>query len=394
MKILLTGAAGFIGCHVLALLKEHGHQVDGVDCFVSQVHGNCRKVPDGIWRTTVGNAAVQWAKDPNVVYDAVIHLAAEVGVAQSQYEPSRYIDQNVGETGRLWEAILARRDQVKRVVVASSMSLYGEGSYTDDEVCNVYDGGLSRDVARGWDAFDIAEWKFGTAMKISGLTPRATDELKTPEPASVYAQTKYDTERYSLLLGQAYNIPTVALRFFGTYGEGQALGNPYTGVVAIFATRVLNGQPPLVYEDGKQLRDFIHVSDVARAVVAAVESTDPACVGAYNVCTGRPTTVLDLAKRWCAIATERGFPSVEPRVLHTARSGDIRHCFGDASRMRHAFKWRPRLTLREGLNRLADWIIVTDQHRSVPADRSDRAREELRAHGLEVVANRSVRVDS
>jgi len=275
MKVLVTGCRGFIGSHVWRLLERNGHDVFGLDVLEPQVHGDAPALADDarIDALSVGGACSLALTDPVFAdtlwdVDAVIHLAAVVGVGQSQYEPTRYVQGNVLETVQLCERVVANRQRIRKLVVASSMSIYGEGEYA-----NFGDGvvRLRRQPSRGWDAFDVV-WPDGIVQDVrEELQPRPTRETKRPQPASVYAQTKLDTEQYAMLLGETYEIPTVALRLFNTYGQGQALANPYTGAVAQFACRVLNGQPPLVYEDGRQLRDFIHVSDVAAAVVRAVE---------------------------------------------------------------------------------------------------------------------------
>ncbi len=353
MKILVTGSAGFIGRHVCDLLFQRGHTVQGIDAYLPQVHGHRYAASYGArsweWRMTVGNAAHWGSARIWDEFDAVIHLAAEVGVAQSMYEPARYVNANTLDTVKLWERVVKHKN-IRKFIQASSMSVYGEGAYS----CVGYDRTVS--------------------------VPIPTPETKLPEPASVYARTKLDQECYSLLLGQTYKVPTVALRFFGTYGEGQSLSNPYTGVAAIFACRVLNGKPPLVFEDGLQRRDFIHVSDVAKAVVAAVEL--PSVEGVFNVGTGTPTTVLALAQGWCNIAAQRGFPAVQPKVLNQSRAGDIRHCTADITKIEQAFGWRPQVNIRDGLGRLADWIIANNFHKQLPDDKTDTAIQELVRAGL------------
>lgn len=379
MKILVTGSAGFIGKHVCDLLFQHGHTVQGVDAFLRQVHGlyDKRKVRQWEWCTTVGNVAQSWGGSEWDTYDAVIHLAAEVGVAQSMYEPARYVNANTLDTIKLWERVVKHKN-IKRFVQASSMSIYGEGAYYTEGAAE-YKSGLVRNMAYGFDGFD--EQRCGGQRKTVGrLIPMPTDETKTPEPASVYARTKLDQEQYSLLMGETYRVPTIALRFFGTYGEGQSLLNPYTGVAAIFACRVLNGKPPLVFEDGQQRRDFIHVSDVARAVVSAVEASD--VTGVFNVGTGIATTVGDMAQVWCDIASKRGFPHVAPKILNRFRAGDIRHAYADITKIGPALSWAPQVQIGEGLDRLADWIIANKFHEKVPQDNTETAIVELERAGL------------
>lgn len=387
MKILVTGCCGFIGRHVWALLRAHGHELIGIDALVPQVHGAdpVPTVTEGlIYADSVGNVATGGpARGPNAWdVDAVIHLAAEVGVGQSAYEPARYVQANVLETAQLWERLIeakTRTGRLSRVVVASSMSVYGEGAYWHrrEGQSAWLTHGIRRATARGWDAFDGPD-----DLPLGGEVVRElTDENKIPEPASVYALSKLDTERYSLLLGDAYGIPTTALRLFNVYGDGQSLSNAYTGFLATCACRVLNGKPPLLYEDGQQSRDFVHVDDVARAVVTAVEV--PALSGVFNVATGVPTTVADLAERWCRIVAERGLPRVEPEIVGKYRVGDVRHCVGDPAKFSAATGWRAEVTLDAGLLAVADWILANHFDVNVPADHSGDAVRELRAHGLE-----------
>jgi dTDP-L-rhamnose 4-epimerase len=380
MKLLLTGAAGFIGSHVRGLLQQRGHEVTGVDCYLPQVHGHSPREVSGVRRAVVGAMAAQWSQDPNLVYDAVVHLAAEVGIGQSQYEPARYIRGNVAETADLWEAIIKHRSHVRKVVVASSMSVYGEGSYEGDGDGPSTYRRFERAVERGWDAFDHVRAD-GTRTAVPGLPrPVPTRESKIPEPRSVYAQSKLDTEAYSRLLGAAYEIPTVALRFFNTYGPGQALINPYTGVLASFACRVLNGQPPLIFEDGQQVRDFVFVTDVADAIVAAVEKED--LIGTYNVCTSVPTTVSGLAEQWNRVAGHFGIAPQAPRILQRFRKGDVRACYGDPTAFHHATGWRAHVSLAEGLLRTAQWVLRNGLHKHVPVDHSGTALAELRQMGV------------
>lgn len=381
MRILLTGAAGFIGRHVLRRLLGRGHVVTGVDCFLSQVHGEhgWRKwptEPTRAWNTSVRSAAA--SRDPaNWDFDAVIHLAAEVGVGQSQYEPAKYVSANVSDTVRLWERIIEFRSRIRRVICASSMSLYGEGEYTELRDTG---GHLARASERGWDAFDY-QYTDGKSVQLNiPLTPSPTRESKRPEPASVYAQSKYDTEIYSLLLGKSYEIPTTALRFFNVAGPEQALSNAYTGVCANFACRTLNGKPALINEDGKQLRDFIHVEDVANAVVAAVEKPD--LHGAFNVCTGRATSVLDVAELWRQIAhDECGIDAPEPEIRGTYRKGDIRHCFGSPLALKSALGWEAKRTVKDALTDMGRWIIANNLHVEKPVDRQFEAMGEMKASG-------------
>lgn len=368
--ILITGGAGFIGSHLADALLAGGHRVRALDSLSPQVHGPEAGRPrylDPEVELLVGDV-----RDPAAVrraligVDAVVHLAAAVGVGQSMYEIVHYTAVNNGGTAVLMEA-LARRP-VGRLVVASSMSIYGEGLYRD-----------AAGVARTARERDLAQLREGDwevrAEDGSPLTPVPTPESKTPSLASIYALSKYDQERMCLLVGSAYGMPTTALRFFNVFGTRQALSNPYTGVLAIFAARLLNGNSPLVYEDGLQRRDFVHVRDVAAACRLAVERPDAAGL-VLNVGSGHSYTIREIAER---VADATGRPELRPQITCKYRVGDIRHCFADISRAREVLGFDPTVALDAGLAELAGWLQTQDA-----VDRADEAGAELAARGLTV----------
>jgi dTDP-L-rhamnose 4-epimerase len=365
--VLVTGGGGFIGSHLTDELLRAGHRVRVLDSLDSQVHEDGARpaylAPDA--ELVVGDVrdarAVQRALDGA---EAVVHLAARVGVGQSMYEPAEYCAVNTYGTGVLLEALLDH--PVAKLVVASSMSVYGEGSYVDG------DGRPCAALERSRERLEHGEWEpCGAAGE--ELSPVPTPETKGPCLASLYALTKYDQERMCLLFGAAYGIPTVALRFFNAYGPRQALSNPYTGVLAIFASRFLNDRPPLVFEDGLQRRDFVSVYDVARACRLALER-DGADGCAVNVGSGRCVTVLEVAAQLAALLDRE---HIEPEIQGKARAGDIRHCFADVSLARDLLGFRPRLTLEQGLEELAAWL-----EGQIAVDRVDAAAAELATRGL------------
>jgi dTDP-L-rhamnose 4-epimerase len=364
--VLITGGAGFIGSHLADELLAHGYGVRALDNLTPQVHeagGRPDYLDDGV-ELVAGDVRDRDALERALRdADAVVHLAARVGVGQSMYELAEYAAANTQGTAVLLEAILDR--PVRRLVVASSMSVYGEGAYVTQ------DGNAATAAVRTRAQLERGHWD-PRDDEGRPLVPVPTPEDKQPDLSSVYALTKYDQERLCLIFGDAYDIPTVALRFFNAYGTRQALSNPYTGVLAIFAARLLNGRPPLVFEDGRQRRDFVSVSDVAHACRLALES-DGAAGQAINVGTGRDSSVLEVAD---ALATALGVET-EPEVAGQYRAGDIRHCFADVTRAREVLGYEPQVELARGIADLAEWL-----ERQVAIDRTDAAAAELVHRGL------------
>ncbi len=363
--VLITGGAGFIGSHVADRLLALGYRVRALDALLPQVHGS-RKRPDYLHPEV--ELHVGEVGDPDAVrgalegVDAVFHFAARVGVGQSMYRIRDYTEANVNGTATLLEALIER--PVERLVVASSMSVYGEGLYRDGD-------GAVREGHRTPERLAAGEWE---AIGPDGepITPIPTPEEKTPSLASIYALSKYDQERMSLVAGSAYDIPTVALRFFNVYGERQALSNPYTGVLAIFASRLLNGNAPLVFEDGLQRRDFVSVHDVAEACRLALERPE-AAGEVFNIGSGEDVNILQIAER---VAGALNTP-VAPQVTGKFRAGDIRNCFADIGKAQRLLGFEPQVTLEEGMAALADWLAGQDA-----VDRVEQAANELQVRGL------------
>ena len=365
-RVLVTGGAGFIGCHLVRALLKRGYAVRVLDSLIEQVHRNTvarNPVLDDVELIRADVRDLDRMADALRGVDAVVHLAAEVGVGQSMYAIDRYVSVNDGGTAVLFQALI---DQpVRRVVVASSMSIYGEGLY------RTAGGERMDDVARpaaklstGWDP---------VGPDGARLTPIATPEWKRPNLASVYALTKYVQERLTLTVAPAYGMEGVALRLFNVYGPGQALSNPYTGVLAIFASRLQNKERPLVFEDGEQRRDFVHVDDVARAFLLALEH--PQAPGqVFNVGSGQDVSILEVGD---ALARAMGVPHLTPDVMGKARVGDIRHCFADISLARDVLGFTPRRSFDDSLGELADWVREQQAE-----DRVQDARRELEQRGL------------
>ena len=366
-RVLITGGAGFIGRAVTFELLRRGHSVRILDSLIEQVHGDRRR-PDDLPKEA--ELIVGDIRNRDVVtravqdVDSVIHLAAEVGVGQSMYAVERYTSVNETGSAVLFEALIENR--VRRVVTASSMSIYGEGLYQNADGALVEDAERRprTSTAQGWDPTD----RMGRPLK-----PVATPEWKRPSLASIYALGKYVQERQTLVMTQAYGMEGTCLRLFNVYGPGQALSNPYTGVLAIFSSRLLNGQRPMIFEDGEQRRDFIHVSDVARAFAEAL--VHPSAAGeVFNIGSGVDRSVTDVAR---SIARALHRNDLNPAIAGKARIGDIRHCFCDGTKAAETLGFRATKDFDEGLAELAQWV-----GQQTADDRVDEARAELEAKGL------------
>lgn len=368
--ILITGGAGFIGSHLADELLALGMKVRVLDNLSPQVHGEAARRPaylDPEVELVVGDVC-----DPDAVrsalrgIDAVYHFASAVGVGQSMYEIVHYTRVNNLGTAVLLEALI--QQPVARLVVASSMSLYGEGLYRTA-------GGQMRTVGeRSLEQLRRGEWEWHDEQG-QALVPAPTPESKSPSLSSVYALSKLDQERLCLMTGRAYNIPTVALRFFNAYGPRQALSNPYTGVLAIFAARLLNDSAPTIFEDGHQQRDFVSVYDIARACSLALRVPE-ASGQVFNVGSGTALSVRDIAQR---VAQAVNKPHLEPQITGKYRVGDIRHCYADITHARDVLGYQPRVTLDEGLLELAAWL-----EGQAAVDRVAQASAELSARGLAI----------
>ncbi|MER8827714.1 NAD-dependent epimerase/dehydratase family protein [Mesorhizobium sp. M0938] len=364
-RILVTGGCGFIGRHVVQELVEHGYAACILDALLEQVHGGeAISLPAGaelIKGDVRDRDAVAEALQG---VDAVIHLAAEVGVGQSMYEIARYVGANDLGTANLLEALI--KHPVERIVVASSMSVYGEGLYATP------DGRRVDNARRQPSDIKSGQWNPLSAANES-LSPLPTDEEKPVDLASIYALTKYAQERAVLIFGDAYGVDAVALRLFNVFGAGQALSNPYTGVLANFASRLANGQRPMIFEDGEQKRDFVHVRDVARAFRLALEQRQ-ARGHVINIGSGKAYAISEVAR---LLADAMGLPGSQPEILGKARSGDIRNCFADIAKARELLGFEPRHRLEHSLDEFVAWVRNT-----VAIDRGADMKRELEERGL------------
>ncbi len=369
-QVLITGGAGFVGSHVADGLLRAGHQVRVLDDLTPQVHGG--NLPPSYLSEDV-ELLVGDVRDRDMLcqaldgVDVIFHFAAAVGVGQSMYEISRYMSVNTQGTAELLQAVLDTKANIEKIIVASSMSIYGEGTY----FCADCDAVVAPPV-RKTAQLKAGNWDVVCPVCSGTLAPRPTREDKPSELTSIYALAKRDQEEMCLIYGRTYGVPVAALRFFNIYGTRQALSNPYTGVAAIFASRLLNNLPPLVFEDGTQMRDFVSIHDIVQANLLAMESKEADQV-VLNIGSGQPITILRVAE---LLAGALG-KEIAPVVTQKYRAGDIRHCYADVSRATKVLGYQPRMTHEEGFRELAAWLRMQQAE-----DNAEMALRELSTYGL------------
>jgi dTDP-L-rhamnose 4-epimerase len=373
---LVTGGAGFIGSHLVDTLLARGYEVTVLDSLSPQVHGDAELDEEG-WPVYLDPRAKRIKGDllDDGVFEKSIegvthlaHLAASVGVGQSMTNIVDYTRNNVMTAAIMLEVLSRKPHTIERIAVASSMSIYGEGAYSRESgSAPVLPRLRTRDqlANRHWELVDNNET----------LTPLPTSEDKPLQPASIYAVNKRDHEEMFLSVGRALEIPTVALRLFNAYGSRQALSNPYTGVAAIFISRLLNDQPPLVFEDGEQRRDFVHVQDVAEAFAVVLDS-DQRVWDAFNVGSGKPITVTEMARVLARLLHK----NIAPQIMNKYRVGDIRHCFADITKIERVFGFEPRRSFEAGMAELIEWVATA----KAPVNRSQESLAELQRNKLVV----------
>ncbi len=368
--ILITGGAGFVGSHLADGLLRAGHQVRVLDELNPQVHPGGKRpayLSDQIELIT-GDV-----RDPNVLRDSltgidvIYHFAAAVGVGQSMYEIARYMSVNTQGTAELLQAILDSQISLKKLIVASSMSIYGEGRYECSQC-----GHRATPPVRPVAQLRAGDWDLCCSVCQGRLAPAPTGEDKPSEINSMYALSKRDQEELCMIYGRTYGLPVTALRFFNIYGTRQALSNPYTGVAAIFASRLLNAQAPLVFEDGDQMRDFVSVHDVVRANLLAMESS--ASDGqVINVGCGKPIPI----RRVAHLLGDALGSDIAPVITGKYRAGDIRHCYADISRARTLLGYQPEVTHEQGFAELAEWLREQEAE-----DKAETMLQQLTTYGL------------
>jgi dTDP-L-rhamnose 4-epimerase len=367
-KVLVIGGAGFVGSHTADALLAEGHSVTVFDNLSKQVHSS--GFPSYLSRDVEfveGDVRDLRALSKVVAgADAIYHLAAAVGVGQSMYEIAEYVSSNIQGTANLLQAILDTRSQPGKLIVASSMSIYGEGRY----LCPTC--GPAAPAPRTLSQLMRKQWDLSCCNCAAVLQPAATDEQKPLQCTSIYALSKKAQEEMVLLFGQTYKIPAIALRYFNIYGPRQALSNPYTGVAAIFAARLINRKAPVVFEDGLQMRDFVNIHDIVQANLLAL-SSGGADGMALNVGSGEPVSICQVAHE---ISRMLG-ADIEAKISGTYRAGDIRHCYADISQIAQTLGYAPRVKFREGVQELVAWLESQQAH-----DYTEQAMHQLTARGL------------
>ena len=374
--ILITGGLGFIGLNLAESLVQAGSRVRLVDNLSAQIHGALPVVDHPVlasplvevMRGDVG-ARADLARAIEGV-DAIVHLAAETGTAQSMYQMAHYNHVNTQGTALLLEVLQQSQHKVRKILLASSRSVYGEGAFACP---NCSPATIRYPDPRTREALAAHRWDPLCPDCNTGLKPVATGEQARIHPASIYAATKFAQEELIRIGALALGIPSVVLRLQNVYGEGQSLNNPYTGILSIFSTRIRQNKSLPIYEDGLESRDFVHVSDVARAFVLALNA-DVGAFGIFNVGLGEPVSVMDIATK---LAQKLG-SSITPHITAEYRVGDIRHCYADIARSQQVLGYTPQVGIDEGLERFIAWVRT----QPLPEDRLEQANEELRRHKL------------
>jgi len=371
-KVLVTGGAGFVGSHTADALLAGGDSVRVFDNLSEQVHHG--GFPEYLSREA--EFVRGDVRDVNALrkaldgVDVVFHFAAAVGVGQSMYEIARYMEVNTQGTANLLQALLDAGNRIEKLIVASSMSIYGEGQY----ICGK-DGAMAP-LPRLAGQLRSKQWESICPICGGALQPTATAESKPLQCSSIYALGKKDQEEMTLLYGRTYGIPVVALRYFNIYGTRQALSNPYTGVAAIFAARLLNQRAPLIFEDGRQLRDFVSVHDVVKANLLAMERSE-ADGKALNIGSGEPVTIRKVAELLAeTLGVNQGVHQLA-EITGKYRAGDIRHCYADITLARNLLGYQPQHELRAAIPELVEWL-----RRQSAVDRVEEASGRLVAYGL------------
>jgi len=372
-KVLVTGGAGFIGSHLVdKLIEQEGYDVSILDLLEEQVHGKAGLPPDYLNKKAkfFNGSVIDYEKFENLIgeTDIIFHLAANVGVGQSMYQIRKYVNSNIYGLANLLDILVNCEHNVRKVIIASSNTVYGEGK------SNCKNCGIVYPKLRSSEQLKRKEWGINCPKCGSIVKPLLTDEETPCKPSSIYAFTKEAQEKMSLMIGNTYGINTTVLRFFLVYGTRQSLSNPYTGICTIFSTKALYGEPPIIFEDGNQTRDFVSVDDVCQALILAMEKSS-ANGEIFNVGTGIPITIKEVAET----ITQKINPRLKVIYNQQFRIGDIRHCVADISKIKSQLGYSPKLAFKDGIDNLINWIKGQEEALQEP---SKKALRELKEKGL------------
>lgn len=375
MNILITGGAGFIGSTIALKLIKKGHSVRIIDTLSPQIHGADPATTSPLYQSiaactefvqgSVCDRALMLKMIEGI--DVILHLAAETGTGQSMYEIQRYVDVNIGGTALLLDILANNSHSVQKVVVASSRSIYGEGKYQNQFGEFVYPSARSEEHMLAGQFEPICE---KTGLPLICL---ATDEESKIHPSSVYGITKQNQEQMVMTVCPTIGIDAVALRYQNVYGPGQSLSNPYTGILSIFSTRIKNGNPINIFEDGKESRDFVYIEDVADATIAAM-MRDEANGQIFGIGSGVATDVMTVARTLVSVYGR----DVAINVTGQFRLGDIRHNFADLSKARALFDFQPQFDFETGISLFAKWV----NEQEVKEDNYEKSLAEMKERGL------------
>lgn len=373
-NILITGGAGFIGSSLALRLIEKGYNITVLDNLSEQIHGTdpeensflFLRIKDKVKfiKGTV-TSKEDWLKALHN-QDAIVHYAAETGTGQSMYEIQKYVDVNIGGTALMLDILANTKNSVKKVIIASSRSIYGEGKYFSEKFGNVYpDHRRDEDMKSG--NFDVV-YQGDNQLKVV-----ATDEESKIHPSSVYGITKQNQEQMVMTVCPSLGIAATAFRYQNVYGPGQSLTNPYTGILSIFSTQIRNNKDINIFEDGLESRDFVYIDDVVDATVLGIEKEE-ANGEVFNVGSGAPTTVLEVANE----LIQNYQSDIKANVTGNYRLGDIRHNFADLTKIKSKLGFKSKFSFKEGFGLFCTWVLSQEIQKSS----YEYSIEEMKSKGL------------
>ncbi|MCG6191224.1 NAD-dependent epimerase/dehydratase family protein [Maribellus maritimus] len=374
-NILITGGAGFIGSNLSLKLIAKGYQVRVLDNLSKQIHGEVPEKTSPLYRSIIGQ--VEFIKGDVISrndlelaikdQDALIHFAAETGTGQSMYEIKKYSDINIGGTSLLLDILTNQQHSIKKIIVASSRAIYGEGKYECEKHGIVYP------LERKTENMQKGDFECKCPICNGAIRLLPTSEDSKIHPSSVYGITKQNQEQMALMVGKSLGIPVVAFRYQNVYGPGQSLSNPYTGILSIFSTQIRNGNDINIFEDGKESRDFVYIDDVVNATILGLES-DEANYEIFNVGADKPIDVVTVAE-----TLRKNYNSNVPfNITGNFRLGDIRHNYADLSKIRKALNYKPQYSFEKGIKKFCNWVLKQE----IQKDNYTRSIKELKEKGL------------